>query len=61
MVSTIAGNGVGGFADGVASRSQFNFPRDIAIDGDGNLYITDVHNNRIRKITKQGNYYMPPF
>ena len=51
MVSTIAGNGVAGFADGNATDAEFYNPRTIKIDKDGNLYTADYNNNRIRKIT----------
>jgi len=49
-VSTLAGSGEGGFADGVGKRAEFNEPRGIAIDSAGNLYVADTENNRIRKL-----------
>ncbi len=53
IVSTLAGSGTQGTADGNAAEAQFGIePHDMVIDGDGNLYISD--NNRIRKITQQG-------
>jgi len=51
QVSTLAGTGVFGFADGNAAQAQFRNPCGIAIDNQGNLYIADNPNNRIRKIT----------
>jgi len=50
---TIAGTGTAGFGgDGSNSmNAQFSGPTGLAIDGSGNLYIADVGNNRIRKIT----------
>jgi len=51
IVSTIAGSTVG-FADGNAETSKFDHPNSIAIDNDGNLYVTDQNNHRIRKITQ---------
>ncbi len=53
MVSTLAGTATGtaGFMDGVGNVAQFNFPRGIAVDGSGNVYVGDTSNHRIRKIT----------
>ena len=51
VVETIAGNGVPGFADGVAERARFNTPTALALSADGNfLFVTDTNNNRIRRI-----------
>lgn len=51
--STFAG-GSEGFADGFRSQASFNTPSGLAIDADGNLYVADTGNNRIRKVTPQG-------
>lgn len=55
-IRTIAGNGVAGFAGdgGPASSSQLNSPYGLAFDFAGNLYIADLGNARIRKITPAG-------
>ncbi len=52
FISTVAGNGAGGFGgDGAAAdAAQLNFPTGVAVDGDGNLYIADTDNHRIRKV-----------
>lgn len=42
-------NGMG-FRDGSVTEAQFNEPRGIAVDKEGNVYVADVMNHRIRKI-----------
>jgi hypothetical protein len=54
VVTTIAGNGNFGSADGTNSQAQFNFPAAVALDKDGNLYVSDQSNYTIRKITPIG-------
>ena len=53
VVTTIAGNGKQGFQDGPCDVSSFNNPRGIAVDSNGNIFIADTENNKIRKI-RQG-------
>lgn len=52
-VTTLAG-GSEGFADGVGPAASFNTPSALALGPDGNLYVADTGNNRIRKITPEG-------
>jgi sugar lactone lactonase YvrE len=54
VVSTFAGKGKFGFADGPAAKAQFFSPAGLAFDQEGNLYVADQYNNRIRKITPAG-------
>jgi sugar lactone lactonase YvrE len=53
-VSTIAGDGTDGFADGQGILAKFSFPVDLLVDTAGNIFLTDGNNGRIRKITPQG-------
>ena len=52
IISTIAGTGMNGAGGdgGQATAAQLDIPWSVALDGDGNLYIADRENNRIRKI-----------
>ena len=55
VVTTIAGlAGYGGSADGTNNGAQFDAPNGVAVDGNGNLYVTDVCNHTIRKATPVG-------
>jgi len=57
-ISTIAGNFIKGAGytgdDGPATSAQLSEPGGLAVDGGGNLYITDTGNNVIRMVTPQG-------
>jgi trimeric autotransporter adhesin len=54
IIVTVAGNGIGGFSGdgGPASKASLNSPSGLAVDLNGNLYIADTDNNRIRKLNK---------
>ena len=56
IISTIAGNGTGGFSGdgGVATSAELNHPHGIYGDSLNNLYVTDNSNNRIREINSSG-------
>jgi sugar lactone lactonase YvrE len=56
IITTVAGNGTAGFSGdgGSATAAQLNWPKDVAIDAAGNLYIADTGNSSIRKVTSAG-------
>ena len=49
----VAGTGAAGFGGdgGPAADAQLNSPMGIAVDSEGNLYIADYGNNRVRKVS----------
>jgi TolB-like protein/sugar lactone lactonase YvrE len=54
-VTTFAGQmGQGGHADGPANAAKFKFPTGIAVDSAGNVYVADIGNHVVRKITPAG-------
>ena len=53
IVSTIAGSTLG-FADGVGNSALFNKPSGICVDSNGNIYVADTYNAKIRKISPLG-------
>ncbi|RZA37328.1 MAG: gluconolaconase [Lysobacteraceae bacterium] len=53
-VTTLAGDGTAGHADGPALQARFNAPQGVAVDANGNVYVADTHNDRIRRIGTDG-------
>jgi len=53
LVSTLAGNDSVGFRDGVSGVAEFYNPVGVAADKKGNVYVADLGNNLIRKISTQ--------
>jgi hypothetical protein len=53
IISTVAGDGAAGYSGngGKATSAELNAPGGVAVDSAGNIYIADVLNNRIRKVT----------
>jgi len=55
-ITTIAGTGVAGSdGDGVATGRMLNYPRGLAIDAGGKVYIADTDNNRVRVVDRGAN------
>lgn len=50
VVATVAGTGSTGSADGAALSATFNYPRGIAVDRWGAIFVSDAGNHRIRMI-----------
>ena len=49
-VTTLAGNGVGGFVDGTGTTARFHEPEGVAVAPNGNIYVADGTNHSIRAI-----------
>ncbi|WP_394749012.1 NHL domain-containing protein [Spongiimicrobium salis] len=52
-VTTFAGSG-SGFAEGNGIEARFNRPSGVTVDAQGNVYVTDTDNIRIRRISPNG-------
>lgn len=53
IITTVAGNGLPGYTGqgGAAPLARLKFPEDVAVAGNGDLYIADTGNHVIRKVT----------
>lgn len=54
VVSTIAGDGTAGFADGPAAQARFDGPMGVAVDAGGRVFVADTWNDRVRVIEPDG-------
>ncbi|HEX4136208.1 MAG TPA: hypothetical protein VHY84_16460 [Bryobacteraceae bacterium] len=56
VITTVAGTGMNSFSGdgGQAVNAALSQPEGIAVDSQGNLYIADTGNNRIRRVTPSG-------
>ena len=54
-VTTFAGTGVAGAAEGTVLTAQFNGATGVCVDSFGNVFVADYYNNKIRKIDTLGN------
>jgi sugar lactone lactonase YvrE len=54
MITLAGADNVSDYADGIGAAARFSYPRGIATDSAGNVYVADAGNNIIRKITPTG-------
>jgi sugar lactone lactonase YvrE len=58
IITTVAGNGLIGFADedefGPATNARLNFPLGVAVDAFGDFFIADTQNSRVREVGADG-------
>lgn len=54
LVSTFAGGATAGFENGNGTAARFNMPVAVAIDDEGNCFVTDQNNHAIRKVDADG-------
>jgi hypothetical protein len=53
-VTTVAGLGAAGYADGIGSAAAMNFPQSCKIYSDGSVIFSDDANYRVRSMTRFG-------
>jgi hypothetical protein len=55
-ITTVAGDGTAAFSGdtGQATAANLNYPSGVAVDSNGNVYVADLYNSRIRKVTPGG-------
>jgi sugar lactone lactonase YvrE len=54
VVSTLAGNGEAGFADGQGADARFNGPHSVVVAANGDLIVSDLLNHCLRVVTPEG-------
>ncbi|MEL6923353.1 MAG: NHL repeat-containing protein, partial [Bacteroidota bacterium] len=54
VVTTVAGDGIIAGDNGPAASASFNFPWDVTVDANGNIFVADGYNYQIRKISPEG-------
>ncbi len=54
IVSTFVGSGSPYLLDGIGTAAKFNYPRGLAVDNYGNIFVADRSNYAIRKVTPTG-------
>lgn len=53
-VNTLAGDGTAGYRDGISSEARFDTPADLVADTQGNLFVCELNNHTVRKVTPAG-------
>ncbi len=61
MVSTLAGSGDWAFADGLGTVAKFRGPLGLWVAYNGDVWVADTYNNRIRVIISSGVYRLRLF
>ena len=58
VITTVAGTGASGFSGdgGPAAAAQLDGPEGVGVDGQGNLYIADTHNHRVREVVQTSSF-----
>jgi len=54
QVTTLAGSGKAGAADGTSTAASFNYPTGLTLDASDNVYVADQQNIKIRKVDPNG-------
>ena len=56
IITTVAGTGSQGYGgdNGPATQANLSYPRGVAVDALGNLYVADSYNHRVRKVDTTG-------
>ena len=55
VVTTLAGSGGPGSADGTAATATFNGPSGLAVDSAGTVFVAEANNSVVRKVDSSGN------
>ena len=45
---------IGGSSDGAGTAASFHYPSGVAVDSSGSVYVADLENDKIRKVTSAG-------